>query len=122
MKRLFYYTDVLPFLSLNEAAIRKLERNLEIFKESSDSICLIWHPWSKTEEYLALNHSNVIDDYRRIVKKYLDEGWGKLDDSDNYQAAKDVLLQCDAYYGDVSDLVYDAQQAKKPVMLQNFEV
>lgn len=35
---------------------------------------------------------------------------------------REVMLGCDAYYGDVSDLVYDAQNAKMPVMLQNIEI
>jgi hypothetical protein len=35
MKILFYFTDLLPFLSKPDKAIDKLQRNLEIFRESS---------------------------------------------------------------------------------------
>jgi hypothetical protein len=122
MKRVFYYTDVLPFLSKNEAAIDKLRRNLEVFREAGDNIKLIWHPWSKTAEYLKINRSKVTDEYLAVVKKYCDEGWGELDETETYEEIKDVLLGCDAYYGDPSDMAYEAQNANIPVMLQNFEV
>ncbi len=55
MKKVFYYTDVLLFLSKPKAAIAKLKANLYIFKEESENIELIWHPWSRTEEYMKLN-------------------------------------------------------------------
>ena len=97
MKKLFYYTDVLPLLSRERQAIQKLERNLEIFHEAGDSIRLVWHPWSKTDEYLRINRSGVRGEYSRIVEKYLGEGWGDLDTTDTYQDAKAVLMECDAY-------------------------
>ncbi len=122
MKKLFYYTDVLPFLSKKEVAIDKLKRNLMLFRDSCDSIYLVWHPWSKTAEYLSLNGSEVLDEYLSEVQQFVDEGWGELDKTCTYQEAKNVMLGCDAYYGDPSDLAYDAQIAKLPVMLQNFDV
>ena len=122
MKKIFYYTDVLPFLSKKDEAIKKLRRNLEIFKASSDMVQLVWHPWSGTEEYLKINKSGVTEEYKSIVDEFCRSGWGELDTSDTYQSAKDVLFECDAYYGDPSDLAYEAQNAKMPVMLQNIEV
>ena len=122
MKKVFYYTDALPFLSKERQAIDKLQRNLEIFKEARDNIRLVWHPWSKTEEYLRRNNCAVTDEYLAILRSFCEESWGDLDETDNYDDAKEVLLTCDAYYGDSSDMVYDAQNAKMPVMLQNIEV
>ena len=122
MKRIFYYTDVLPFLSRDAAAIRKLEKNLETFKEASGDISLVWHPWSKTTDYLNPNKSKVVEDYQRVVDNYVNEGWGELDIAGSLQAAKEVLFSCDAYYGDASDLAYEAQLAGMPVMLQNIDI
>ena len=65
MKKVFYYTDVLPFLSKPKAAIAKLKANLDIFKESSENIELIWHPWSRTEEFMKLNKCTVTDEYKK---------------------------------------------------------
>ncbi len=122
MKKMFYYTDVLPFLSRKEVAIEKLKRNLEIFKGVDQDIHLVWHPWSKTAEYLELNRSKVTEEYNKVLRQFVDEGWGELDETGTFQEAKEVMLGCDAYYGDVSDLAYEAQIAKKPVMLQNFDI
>nr|WP_297705484.1 hypothetical protein [uncultured Butyrivibrio sp.] len=122
MKKVFYFTDALPFLAKEGQAIDKLQRNLKIFREASNNIRLVWHPWSKTEEYLKLNNCTVTDEYLSILNNYRQEGWGDLDETDTYDSAKEVLLSCDAYYGDTSDMVYDAQNAKIPVMLQNIEV
>lgn len=122
MKRIFYYTDVLPFLGKEEMAIDKLIRNLEIFRNAKDDVKLVWHPWSKTEEYLKLNRSPVLNRYVEIVKKYREDGWGDFDEANTYKETLEVLLKCDGYYGDTSDMAYEAQLAKLPVMLQNFEV
>ncbi|SFG25267.1 hypothetical protein [Oribacterium sp. WCC10] len=122
MKKLFYYTDVLPFLGRGEAAIDKLKRNMEIFREASDKIRVIWHPWSGTEEYLRLNASDVLEDYLDLVKNFREEGFGDLDESASFDEAKEVLFCCAGYYGDVSDLAYEAQKRNIPVMLQSIDI
>ena len=122
MKKIFYYTDVLPFLSREDEALKKLKRNLEIFKGASRDIHVIWHPWSGTEQYLEINKSRIVSEYRKIVEEYCSEGWGDFDVTDTYQAAQEVLFSCDAYYGDPSDLAYEAQNAKLPVMFQSLDV
>ncbi len=122
MKKIFYYTDILPFLGREEDAIGKLKRNLKIFLDSSDKVQLVWHPWSETEKYLMLNNSSVLDRYRSIVDTYRKERWGELDESDSFDDAKKVLFTCDGYYGDVSDLAYEAQRSGIPVMVQDIDV
>lgn len=122
MKRIFYYTDVLPFLSKEDAAIDKLKHNLELFGQNADRITLIWHPWSKTAEYLKLNGSPVLDEYIKIADDYKLGGWGVFDDSLSPEQSKRVLLSCNAYYGDISNLMYDAMEAGLPVMIQNLNI
>ncbi|WP_022756723.1 hypothetical protein [Butyrivibrio fibrisolvens] len=121
MKKIFYYTDVLPFLSRGEDAIDKLIINLEMFHEAADSIRLIWHPWSGTEKYMENNDFLLLDKYRGIVKAYREAGWGELDENDSFSAVVEVLHGCDCYYGDMSDLIYEAQNVGLPVMLQNVD-
>ena len=122
MKRIFYYTDVLPFLSKEQAAIDKLIRNLDLFNHYADEITLVWHPWSKTVEYLQLNNSPVINDYLNLIEEYRRNGWGILDESVTLNDTRDVMLSCNAYYGDMCDLIYDAQDAGIPVMIQNTDI
>lgn len=122
MKRFFYYTDVLPFLSKGHAAIEKLTRNLSLFRQYSDEITFIWHPWSQTEKYLRLNNSPVIDDYLKLVSDFKQMNWGILDETDSLDKALTTMLSCNAYYGDLCELIYYAKDAGIPVMLQNIDV
>ena len=122
MKKIFYFTDVLPFLSKQDAAIEKLQRSLDLFKESSDSVQLVWHPWSRTEEFLRLNKCPVVDRYLKIVDEYKAAGWGILDETSTRADAKAVMFDCDAYYGDAGDLAFEAQLKGLPVMIQNIEI
>lgn len=122
MKKIYFFTDVLPLLSKENMAIEKLRSNLKLFYEMSDNILLVWHPWSKTEEYLVMNKSAVIEEYLDIVDKYKSASWGELDESDTMAKAKEKLLSCDAYYGDVSELAFYAQNAKMPVMIRDINI
>lgn len=122
MKKLFFFTDLLPFLSKPDMAISKLNKNLEIFKDASQDVELIWHPWSRTEEFLRLNKCPVTDKYLKIVEEFKAAGWGTLDETGTLADAKEVLLSCDAYYGDSCDLVFYAKEKGIPVMIQNVEI
>jgi hypothetical protein len=122
VKKLFYFTDILPFLSKPEIAIDKLLRNLELFKDSSENIRLIWHPWSHTEEYLRLNKCPVTDRYLEIVEDYKAAGWGTLDETKSPHDARKVLMGCDAYYGDFCELVFYAKENGIPAMIRNVEI
>lgn len=119
MKKLLYYTDVLPFLSKGEIAIDKLLRNFELLSSQSDKIRVVWHPYIKSEEYMKLNDFKYMDKYMQILQDYKKEGWGDFDECDDPKALAD---SCDAYYGDYSDAVYFMQESKKPVMIENFDV
>ncbi len=118
MKKIFYYTDVLPLLSKQEVAIEKLKYNLGVFEASKDEVQLVWHPYVRMKEYLEKNRCPVTAEYLSLVEEFQSAGWGVLDTSED---AVSVLESCDAYYGDVSDLVYYATESHKPAMLINYE-
>ncbi|MCR4792618.1 MAG: hypothetical protein K5871_07700 [Lachnospiraceae bacterium] len=122
MKKIFYFTDLLPFLSKPDAAISKLKRNLETFKAASGDVELVWHPYSRTEEFMQINKCPAMTEYKAIVDEFKSSGWGKLDETASIAEAKEVLNGCNAYYGDQCDLVYEAQKNKIPVMIQNLEI
>ncbi len=119
MKKILYYTDLMPFLTDSSKAISKVRKNFEIFNENRDKIGLVWHPYSRTEEFLELNKSDCIEEYRRLKEEYRERNLGELDeDSDGHNLAE----SCDAYYGDYSDITYFFTESNKPVMIQNFDV
>lgn len=119
MKRILYYTDVLALLSKKEAALDKIQRNLEIFSSNSDKIRVIWHPYEKCEEYMKLNNFELMDQYQKIIEDFKNGSFGEFDETSDLKALAD---SCDAYYGDYSDAVYYMQESKKPVMIQNIDV
>ena len=122
MKRIFYYTDVLPLLNREEAAVDKLKRSLGIFRENADEVRLVWHPMTGMKECLEINKSSILEEYQKIVDEYLEAGWGEFDTSGTIKDAREVLLSCDGFYGDMSNLLYEAQSAGIPAMMQNIDV
>ena len=119
MKSIFYYTDVCPFLAESDAALDKLRRNLEIFKESKDGVRLVWHPYEKIEEYMKEKAPEAYEEYKKVVDEFTAEGWGTYDLSEDGAA---VMSSCSAYYGDPSPYVYQAQMEKKPVMIADIHI
>lgn len=57
--------------------------------------------------------------YKEIVERYREEGWGIYDDSADMDRA--VVLS-DAYYGDESSVVQVYQTTGKPIMIQNLDI
>lgn len=119
MKRIFYYTDVLPLLTKGDKAMAKLKENLLFFKERSDEISLVWHPFLQMGEYLKKNDAPVYEEYLEICRWYLAEGFGELDESED---AISVVRACDGYYGDPSDLAWYACDSGSPALLIDYDV
>ena len=119
MKSIFYYTDVCPFLAEPEKAIDKLKRNLEIFKESSGDIRLIWHPFNGIDEYMQKKAPDTYEIYKGLVDEFKNEGWGVYDEREDGDA---VMDECAAYYGDPSPYVFHAQITGKPVMIADINI
>ena len=118
-KIILYYTSSAVLLGKDLAAVEKLRRVLDIFKENREDVALLWRPDPVTRDSLRAANSKVWSRYRDILEKYRKEGWGILDDSrDPYRAMKIA----DAYYGDPSFYVIKCKNAGKPVMLANVEV
>ncbi len=119
MKKIFYYTDVLPLLTKGDKAIAKLKENLLFFKERSNEISLVWHPFLDMGEYLKKNESEVYEDYLEIYHWFLSDGFGELDESEDVVS---VVQSCDGYYGDASDLAWYSCDAGAPALLIDYDV
>ncbi len=119
MKKILFYTDLMPFLSDSEKALSKLQKNLEIFKSYNNEIRLVWHPYSRTEEFLKLNNCEFIDDYLKIIDYFKTNDLGEYNEQDDYA---ELARTCDAYYGDYSDMIPYFQENNKPVMIQNINL
>ena len=102
--KILFYTSISGLMQNSEIAAGKIKNVLDVFKQYSDKIEVIWCVQSLVD--------TVMEDKYRI------EEIGHIcSDRD-----KDILNSCDAYYGDISSVVQEYRNADKPVMIMNYEV
>lgn len=115
-KMILYNTGIAALLRYNEAWIKKIENTLETFYAQREEVVLLWRPHPLIETTLAGMRSELLEQYRAIRDKYIEENWGIYDDSVDLERA---ITISDAYYGDASSVVQLYQKAHKPVMIQD---
>ena len=117
-KIIFYNTSVGALLQYNERMLRKMEYVFATFKEKKNEIALLWRPHPLIKATVESMRPQLWGEYNRLVKKYIEEGWGIYDDTADLNRAIEIS---DAYYGDGSSIVPLYQQTGKPIMMQNVE-
>ena len=115
-KILLYHNEASFFIENKEKALDKVEHNVEVFEQNSDSIAVIWNLPESIDDILK---KYLTDEAARFIslKKRI-ENIGQLDTSDG----KGIVDYVDAYYGDGSCLSRLCQLAGKPVMLEDVDV
>ena len=114
-KIIFYNTSINALLKNEEKMLAKMQDVFTMFREKKDDIALLWRPHPLIKSTIESMRPRLWEAYERIVKQYLEEGWGIYDDTADLNRA---IALCDAYYGDGSSVVQLCQQAGKPVMIQ----
>lgn len=118
-KIVFYNTGVSALLRHGEKMLWKMKSVFEIFKENRDEVALLWRPHPLIQATIESMRSLLLEEYREIVDKYIQEGWGIYDDTAELDRA---IALSDAYYGDSSSVVQMYQRTGKPIMIQNVDV
>lgn len=118
-KVILYNTTVNAFLEKDEQMLAKIESVFEKFKEARDEAVLLWRPHPLVSSTLQSLRPDLLLEYRRLIEKYRQEGYGIYDDSADVDRA---IILSDAYYGDYSSVVQLYQETGKPVMIQDVEV
>lgn len=101
-KVVLFNTSIGSLLDNTESYLQRLEEVLQIFKNNED-IALWWRPHPLSSATMQSMRKDLIDEYRKIVEDYRNEGWGIYDDSIDVHRA---IAYSDAYYGDESSIVY----------------
>ena len=102
----------------SEIAAGKIKNVLDVFKQYSDKIEVIWCVQNLVDTVMEDIDRNLSEQINTIRDKYRIEEIGHIcSDRD-----KDILNSCDAYYGDISSVVQEYRNADKPVMIMNYEV
>ena len=89
---------------------------LKTFYENRDDVALLWRPHPLIKATIESMRPELWDEYKKIVDKYIAEGWGIYDDTPDLDRA---IALSDAYYGDPSSVVQLCQNAGMPAMIQN---
>ena len=106
------------FILHGKDALDKLEEVLETFYQKRDKIVLWWRVKPKVKELLSQSEPELAERYFRIREKYIQGGWGILDESSNADRAAEA---CDAYYGDMGYILQPLQKLSKPILLISYE-
>ncbi len=117
-KVILYNTSLNGFLHDSEAYLKKMESVFELFKNQEDTV-LLWRPHPLMESTLLSMRPSLYDAYMQLKEKFLTEEIGIYDDTPDMYTA---IGLSDAYYGDMSSLVWLYRETGKPVMIQNVEV
>ena len=116
-KRIFLYNiSVTALLQYDEKMLTKIENVLKVFYANRDEVALLWRPHPLMKATIESMQPELWNNYKKIVDKYIEDGWGIYDDTPDLNRA---IALSDAYYGDPSSVVQLCQSKSMPVMLQN---
>ena len=115
-KIVFYNTSVSALLHHDEKMLRKMESVIEMFKKNQEEVALLWRPHPLIQATIESMRPRLWKEYKALVEKYRQEGFGIYDDSADMDRA---VVVSDAYYGDRSSVVQLYARIKKPVMMQD---
>lgn len=118
-KVLLYYISGNGLMEHKEKMLRKMEDSLEIFREQSDKVHILWLQDDLLEERLQSRIPEILQGYREILQKYQGENWLQVEPADR---EADTVKVADAFYGDGGKSAQHMKEASKPVMLQSVEV
>lgn len=113
-KVILYNTSLSAMLNNTENVCGKLSYVFEVFK-NRDDVVLWWRPHPLMKATLHSIRPRFEEQYMRLERKYIKEGWGIYDDSPDLHRA---IAWSDAYYGDMSSVVGLYRETRKSVLIQ----
>ena len=114
-KVILYNTSLTAMLEHTDKFNAKLRYVFDIFKQRDD-VVLWWRPHPLLRATIDSMTPAIRNEYRQIEQAYINEGWGIYDDTPEMERA---IVCTDAYYGDMSSLVWLYKKTGKPVMIQS---
>lgn len=117
-KKILFYTSISGLMQNSEIAAGKIRNVLDIFKQYSGQIEVVWCVQSLVDTVMEDIDKKLYEQIIAIRNQYNIEQIGHVcSDRD-----KDMLSSCDAYYGDILAIVQDYRNAGKPVMIMDYEI
>ncbi len=113
-KIILYNTSLSTQLGNPKHAIGKLRQVLQYFRMRSD-MALWWRPHPLMEATLRSMLPELTSEYCQLRDAYIREGWGIYDDTPDMDRA---MVCSDAYYGDMSSMIWLYRSLGKPILLE----
>lgn len=112
----FYNTSLNGMLTNPLNFMKKMVYVFDTFREREDA-CLLWRPHPLFESTLESMVPDVLQIYKDIRDKFIDEGWGIYDTTPSIE---DTIALCDVYIGDTGSSVPSLfGVAGKPIFVLN---
>jgi len=114
-KVVLYNTHLDGLMNHPDTILDKIRYVFSVFKDKKD-IVLWWRPHPLGEATAQAMRPEILEAYRKIEREYKSSGIGIFDDTADLHRA---ISWSDAYYGDISSLVWMYGVTGKPLMIQN---
>ena len=120
-KVILYYTGATELIKHCEHLEEKIGKNMEIFKNNPEVVCW-WFPCDIEDQrfpFIEAMMPNAVREYAVLKEKFESENFGILDESGDLERAFNIS---DAYFGDESLFSEYYKKAKKPMMIQDYDI
>ena len=117
-KIILYLTTIETMLLDTESFIKKHRYVFSVFRDRKD-VALWWRPHPLLKATFESMKPELLKEYEQLEYEYKKAGWGIYDDSSDLYRA---ITWSDAYYGDMSSVIWLYEVTSKPIMVQNVNI
>lgn len=117
-KVILYNTSLNALLKNSEAYLEKMKDVFTLFQGRED-VVILWRPHPLMESTLLSMRQGLYTRYMQLKEWFQKEKIGIYDGTPDMYPAIGIS---DAYYGDMSSLVWLYRETGKPVMIQDVEI
>lgn len=118
-KNIAYFPDFSMFIEHGEKYLDKIKRTFSIFENNASNIDVYIICSKSIEKYLKQMRPELYASYREIVDTYAESDWCYVMTDDDLD---EIVMKCNAFYGDAGVLAHKFRNHGKPVMIENVAI
>lgn len=116
-KMMVFFISLSLLVTGDERAIEKLRNVIETFEENKDKLDILWVR-NDEEKILKEINPSMYDKYIALIENFETRGIGHS----TFEKCEKLVEMADAFYGDPGVLAHEFRNAKKPVMIMNYDI
>ena len=117
-RKILFYTSISGLMENQDVVADKIKNVIDVFAAYNSETEVYWCVQKLVGNVLPEIDLRLADELDGLQRYYVNKEIGHMCDEND----KAKLLECDAYYGDISALVQEYRNAGKPVMIMNYGV